>query len=149
MGKVIRSMDRGSEAANTLTNYLFLYLLPSLAECLAVCVIFALKFRSWEVALLAFCSVCVYGVVTVRVTLWRKKFRQRSNKHDNDFHDKATDSIINYETVKYFTNEPFEIRRFTDSVRLYQENSINVQASLSFLNLSQQVIVQLTVLGGM
>mmetsp|Transcript_30408 Transcript_30408/g.40146 ORF Transcript_30408/g.40146 Transcript_30408/m.40146 type:complete len:852 (+) Transcript_30408:38-2593(+) len=149
MGNVIRSMDRGTEAANTLVTYLFLYLVPSLAECFAVCVVFLLKFRVWKIALLAFMSIAIYMFVTVKITLWRKQFRQKTNKHDNEFHDKATDSIINYETVKYFTNEPFEIKRFCDSVRKYQHYSINVQASLSFLNMTQQVIVQGTVLGGL
>jgi len=149
MGNVIRSMDRGTEAANTLVTYLFLYLVPSLAECFAVCVVFALTFKVWKISILAFLSVIIYGIVTVVITQWRTKFRTKTNKHDNDFHDKATDSIINYETVKYFTNEPFEIKRFGDSVRKYQYYSINVQASLSLLNISQQLIVQATVLGGL
>jgi len=149
MGNVIRSMDRGTEAANTLVTYLFLYLVPSLAECLAVCIVFALHFKVWTIALLAFGSVVVYGFLTVNITLWRRKFRQASNKHDNEFHDKATDSIINYETVKYFTNEEYELKRFSESVQKYQHYSVSVQASLSLLNCVQSAIVYATLMGGL
>ena len=63
----------------------------------------------------------VYAILTVQITLWRKKFREKTNKHDNDFHDKATDSLINYETVKYFTAEEYEIDRYVHSVVEYQK----------------------------
>eukprot|EP00953_Heterococcus_sp_UTEX-ZZ885_P026156 14154-Heterococcus_DN1.PRE.4 len=189
MGNVIRSMDRGTDAANNLITYLFLYLVPAIgklrtvihvllgsaaqhiihleliavsaiiakllqhpspyttagSECVATVIIFYVKFSDWRLATMAFCALAVYGFLTVKITLWRKKFRTATNKHDNDFHDKATDSIINYETVKYFTAESYEVERFTKhgivcfslccahhsvSVRLdvYQKLSFNVLA---------------------
>lgn len=149
MGNVMRSMDRGTEAANTLVSYLFLYLVPSILECIAVCIVFFLAYNQWQLSLLVLAGITAYAIVTVKVTMWRKKFREASNKHDNDYHDKATDSIINYETVKYFTNEQFEVQRFKDSVIEYQRNSVNTQASLSLLNISQQFLIRATLLGGM
>jgi ABC-type transport system involved in Fe-S cluster assembly fused permease/ATPase subunit len=85
----------------------------STGECVATVIIFYVKFSDWRLATMAFCALAVYGFLTVKITLWRKKFRTATNKHDNDFHDKATDSIINYETVKYFTAESYEVERFT------------------------------------
>jgi ABC-type transport system involved in Fe-S cluster assembly fused permease/ATPase subunit len=78
-------------------TYLFLYTVPALFECLAVTLVFLFKFKLWSMSLIAFCGVVAYVTLTVSITLWRKKFREATNKHDNDYHDKATDSIINYE----------------------------------------------------
>jgi ABC-type transport system involved in Fe-S cluster assembly fused permease/ATPase subunit len=77
------------------------------------------------------------------VTLWRKKFRKSVAKNDNNWHDICTDSLINFETVKYFTAEKYEIERFSESIKEYQNSSVNVQASLSFLNISQMILMQL------
>ncbi|CAM9786622.1 unnamed protein product [Ascophyllum nodosum] len=149
MGNVVRSMDRGTDAANNLITYLFLYLVPAIAECIATVIVFYVNFDDWRLATTAFVSLSLYGYVTVRVTLWRKKFRQATNKHDNDYHDKATDSIVNYETVKYFTNEGFEVARVKESVQEYQRFSVSTQASLSVLNVSQQVIMYSTLTLGL
>ena len=100
-------------------------------------------------SLIAFIGVLSYVTLTVSITLWRKKFREATNKHDNDYHDKATDSIINYETVKYFTAEAFEIARFKDSVVQFQKFSFATQYSLGFLNFSQQAIIAGTLAGTM
>jgi len=78
------------------------------------------------------------------VTLWRKEFRKKTNKHDNDLHDKATDSLINYETVKYFANEQYEISNFNKSVEEYQKYDVATQASLGLLNSAQQFIIDVT-----
>lgn len=76
------------------------------------------------------------------VTLWRKRFRKALVKSDNKYHDRFTDSIINFETVKYFTAENYEAKMFRDAVNEYQKGSVDVQASLSFLNISQQVLLK-------
>jgi len=145
----MRSMDRGTDAANNLVSYLFLYLVPAIGECIATVIIFYIKFDDWKLAVLAFVSLSMYGYATVKITMWRKKLRGLTNKFDNEFHDKATDSIINFETVKYFSNESYEAERFTKSVRQYQHHSTSTQASLSFLNIVQQIIMNVTLLGGL
>jgi len=99
MGEVLRSMDRGVNAANNMVSYLFLYLMPAVVECVLTFMIFYSHFEVVGLASVAFLSFAVYIFLTVRLTLWRKKFRERTNKHDNEFHDRATDSLINYETV--------------------------------------------------
>lgn len=86
----------------------------------------------------------MYIYLTVIVTQWRKKFREASNKHDNEYHEKATDSMINYETVKYFTAEKFEISRFRDSVSSFQKYSVSTQGSMGLLNMIQALIINST-----
>ena len=143
LGEVIRSMDRGIAACDSLMRYLFLWLLPAGVECVVVCAIFASYFQYLPLGISVFYFVFVYIVWTILVTLWRKRFRKAVVKRDNEYHDRCTDSLINFETVKYFTAEQYERKRFSDAVKHYQQGSVNVQASLSFLNISQQIIMQL------
>jgi len=143
LGEVMRSMDRGIAACDTLMKYLFLWLIPALAECLIVCIMFATYYNYAPLAIVVFYSVWIYIVWTIIVTLQRKKFRKAVVKSDNEWHDRATDSLINFETVKYFTAEEYERQRFGNSISKYQEGTVNVQASLSFLNITQKIILQI------
>jgi len=143
LGEVMRSMDRGIAACDTLMKYLFLWLIPSLAECVIVCIMFATYYSYAPLAIVVFYSVWIYIVWTILVTLQRKKFRKAVVRSDNEWHDRATDSLVNFETVKYFTGEEYERRRFGDSISKYQEGTVNVQASLSFLNITQKLILQI------
>lgn len=142
LGEVIRSMDRGIAACDTLMKYLFLWLVPALVECLVVCIIFATYFDYLPMAIAVFYFVFAYILWTILVTLWRKKFRKAVVKSDNEWHDLCTDSLINFETVKFFTAEDYEMKRFGDAVKRYQSGSVDVQASLSFLNISQKLLLQ-------
>lgn len=142
LGEVIRSMDRGIAACDTLMKYLFLWLVPATVECVAVCWIFAAYFQYLPLSLSVLYFMWVYVVWTILVTSWRKKFRKAVVKSDNEWHDRCTDSLVNFETVKFFTAEEYEGQRFGASVREYQKGSVRVQASLSFLNISQRFILQ-------
>jgi ABC-type multidrug transport system fused ATPase/permease subunit len=142
LGEVLRSMDRGISACDTLMNYLFLWLVPAIAECIIVCIIFATYFQYLPLAITVFYFVFLYIVWTIVLTVWRKKFRKALVFHDNEWHDRFTDSMINFETVKFFTAEQYEMDRFAGSVRKYQAGSVNVQSSLSTLNISQQLILK-------
>lgn len=135
-------MDRGIIACDTLMKFLFLWLVPAIGECIAVCIIFAVYFDYFPIALCIFTFVFFYMIWTICLTLWRKKFRKSVVKNDNDWHDRCTDSLVNFETVKYFTAERYEIERFSEAVQEYQKSSVQVQASLSFLNISQVVLMQ-------
>jgi len=148
-GSVMKSMDRGVDAANSLVTYLFLFLIPAIAECLAVSILFFIHFREWQLGMLVVVGVSLYTAVTIVITEWRKKYREATNKHDNDYHDTATDSVINYETVKYFTGEAFEIARFKKSVIAFQQFSSSTAFSLNVLNISQQLILNITMLCAM
>lgn len=143
LGEVIRSMDRGIAACDTLMKYLFLWLLPAIIECLVVCIIFATYFHYLPLAITIFYFVIFYVVLTILITIHRKQYRKALTKHDNEWHDLFTDSMINFETVKFFTAEKYEQERFKIAVCNYQVGTVHVQASLSFLNISQQVILKL------
>mmetsp|Transcript_32097 Transcript_32097/g.83228 ORF Transcript_32097/g.83228 Transcript_32097/m.83228 type:complete len:806 (+) Transcript_32097:23-2440(+) len=149
MGNVIRSVDRGAQAAQQVMQYVFLYLFPTIAEGVAVILIFAFHFNNAALSVFCLFSLELYALVTIQVTLWRKKFRESMAKHDNEFHDRMTDSLINFETVKYFTNEEYERIRYRSAVSKYQSKSMATQASLSVLNIVQQIIVNITVGGGL
>jgi len=146
MGEVLRVMDRGISSADSVMNYLVLFLLPSLVECAVTLVLFFVHFDSPELTATAFLSFVLYIVLTVQITQWRKKFRAGQNKSDNKYHDLATDSLVNFETVKYFANEPLEVAQFKKAVQSFQSFNIGVQASLSLLNSSQQLDIQVTTL---
>ena len=148
-GNVIRSMDRGTEAASQLVSNVFLFLGPAILECIAVCIIFFTHFQSLPLGFLIITAVAIYIINTIIVTTLRKRYREATNKHDNDFHEKATDSIINFETVKYFTMEQFEVMRFKDAVSNYQKFMISTQAAGSALNASQAFILNAATLGAL
>ena len=141
MGEVVRVTDRGIAGCDTFMKYGVLYIGPSIAEAFAVCVLFYVHFKLWALSVLVFASVFLYAALTIKLTLWRKRFRSAMNKSDNAWHDRLTDSLVNFETVKYFTAERYECDRFAEQIASYQKSSVEVQASLSALNISQQVIL--------
>ena len=147
IGLIIRVMDRGTEAASTLVTSLFLFLVPALAECLAIVILFFAAYNQFTIGAIIIAGVALYCITTIQLTLWRAKFRLKSNKEDNDYHFKATDSIINYETVKYFTNEDYEIKTYKAVVVKFQQYNALTQVSLSLLNISQQAILIGVLLG--
>ena len=100
LGEVVRVIDRGISACDTLMQYGVLYLGPAIGQCVAVTVLFFTLFEVWSVALLVLLSLLLYTETTIRLTLWRKKFRTAMNNQDNKWHDRITDSLVNYETVK-------------------------------------------------
>ena len=148
-GSVMRSMDRGVDAANNIVTNLFLYLIPVIGESLAVIILFFVRYSQWQLGVAVVAGVVSYAAATFALVEWRKKYRASTNKHDNDFHDKANDSIVNYETVKYFTGEEYEITRFKNSVIKYQQSSSVTQLSVSALNTSQAFLMQGTMLACM
>ena len=127
-------------------NYLVLYLFPSIVQVFVTFVIFYSKFKSPELSAIAFLSFVAYCVATILLTQWRKKFRKATNRSDNKYHDLATDSLVNFETVKYFANEAYEIERFKKAVVEYQKYNVATQASLALLNVTQQMDVQITMM---
>ncbi|CAE8652573.1 unnamed protein product, partial [Polarella glacialis] len=149
LGNVVRSMDRGIAAAQQTMQYVFLYLVPTLVEAFAVVLIFVFHFENLRLAVFVGLNLFLYIYVTIKVTLWRKGFRAASTQKDNELHDRLTDSLINYETIKYFAAEPYERREYRSVVEKFQKFSMSVQASLSILNVGQQMIINFTLAGGM
>jgi len=149
MGTVVKAMDRGVSASNSVVQYLFMTLLPTLVEACVICAVFVAEFEVPVLAGCAFSGVALYMAVTIELTLWRMKFRKRMNKADNDAHHKATDALMNFEAVKYFTAELHEVGRFVSSISTVQSETYRIQLSLSFLNCTQQAILNGTLVSAL
>merc|ERR1712113_970039 len=134
MGGVQRQMDRGIQAAQQTMQYVFLYLFPTLAEAAVVTLIFVLHFKNIRLAVFVFVNLVLYIYATVKITLWRKQFRSATTQRDNSLHERLSDSLTNYETIKYFAAEAFERREYLKLVSEFQQFSMATTASLSVLN---------------
>ncbi|HEX7439430.1 MAG TPA: ABC transporter ATP-binding protein/permease [Caldimonas sp.] len=143
-GGVSRDIERGSRSIQSLLNFTIYNILPTLVEITLVIVLLSAKFDGWF-ALITFGALVVYIAFTVTVTEWRTHFRRAMNEQDSKANTKAVDALINYETVKYFSNEGFEQQRYDENLRRLEKASIKSQTSLSLLNLGQSTIIAVTV----
>jgi len=141
-GGLSRVIDRGVKGIDTLLSFALFSIFPTIF----LFVIYSIKlwrtFNVW-VALAAIVMVLAYTWFTFAITRWRIAFRREMNQSDNDANTKAVDSLLNYETVKYFNNEGHETRRFDKSMEKFSLASIQSQISLSILNTGQAVIIAL------
>lgn len=149
MGSIVKAMDRGIQAAQRTMEYIFLYLLPAIGESVAVILIFMLRFHTPYLGLFLLSQLLLYAGVTVGITIWRKQFRETATKRDDEVNGRLIDSLLNYETVKHFAAEDYEREQYRASVKQYQQASMATQASLSLLNVLQQLIVSFATFGGM
>jgi ATP-binding cassette subfamily B protein len=139
-GGVTRDIERGSQGISSIVNYLLFRIAPTLIEILLVGVILLVQF-DWVFALITMGVVAIYIALTVLITEWRTKYRRRMNELDSVATTRAVDSLINYETVKYFGNEKFETERYNASMESWQEAAVKSQNSLSLLNIVQAFVI--------
>ena len=139
-GGVSRDIDRGARSIQSLLNYLIYNIVPTLVEITLVISLLSAKFDGWFAAI-TFSALLLYIVFTVTVTEWRTAFRRAMNEQDSKASTKAVDALINYETVKYFSNEKFEQARYDENLQRLERASIKSQTSLSVLNLGQSLII--------
>ena len=139
-GELSRIVDRGIKAIDFLLRFLVFNVIPLMVELLIVAAIFWIEFGFWYFAVLVAC-IAAYVGFTFAVTEWRVKIRIRMNREDQEAHQKAVDSLLNYETVKYFGAEPREAARYDQAMRGYQEAAIKTAASLGILNSGQATII--------
>jgi ATP-binding cassette subfamily B protein len=139
-GGVSRDIDRGARSIQSLLNYLIYNIVPTLVEITLVISLLSAKFDGWFAAI-TFSALLLYIVFTVTVTEWRTAFRRAMNEQDSKASTKAVDALINYETVKYFSNEKFEQTRYDENLQRLERASIKSQTSLSVLNLGQSLII--------
>ncbi len=139
-GGVSRDIERGSRSITQLLHFLIFSILPTAFEILVVCAILLLNFEIWFSVVTAV-TVGLYFYYTYKVTEWRIKFRVQMNTADSRANTAAIDSLINYETVKYFGNEEYEADRYDTQLQKWEKASIKSQVSLALLNIGQGVII--------
>ena len=145
MGGLSRVIERGSKAIQEVLRFMLLNILPTLLEVLLVTV-FLWVYLSFVYALVIMATVFVYAAFTLSVTEWRMKFRRQMNAEDEHANTKAIDSLLNYETVKYFNNEEHEHRRYDKALQNYENAAVKSIYSLSLVNFGQAVIIALGML---
>lgn len=146
-GGLSRVIERGTKGVDFLLRFSLFNIIPTIIELVLVSVIFAYAFNIWY-AVVTFTMVVIYIVFTFAITEWRTRFRREMNDLDTEANTKAVDSLLNYETVKYFGNEEHEARRFDRSMAGYEKAAVKTTTSLSWLNFGQTLIftIGLTVL---
>ncbi|WOI12958.1 ABC transporter ATP-binding protein/permease [Thalassospira lucentensis] len=140
MGGLSRAIERGVKGIEFLLSFMLFNILPTLLEIFMVSGILWVLYDFWF-ALITFVTIVIYIAFTLIVTEWRMKFRREMNQRDDEANTKAIDSLINYETVKYFNNEDHESRRYDNALRGYETAAVKSQESLSKLNIGQGAII--------
>ncbi len=139
-GGMSRDIERGSRGVHSLISYTLYSIIPTVIEVTMVLTVLAVKFDIWFVWITAIALV-LYVSFTVTVTEWRTQFRREMNELDSRANSRAIDSLLNYETVKYFNNEDFEARRYDENLKRYRLAALKSQRTLSLLNAGQQTII--------
>jgi len=139
-GALSRVIDRGIKAIEFLLRYLVFSIVPLMFELGVVAVIFWIEF-GWSYMAVMLGTIISYVVFTFRVAEWRVAIRKEMNDQDQEAHQKAVDSLLNYETVKYFSAEAREVERYDRSMAAYQKAALRIASSLVFLNSGQAIIL--------
>ncbi|KAI0836026.1 P-loop containing nucleoside triphosphate hydrolase protein [Hypoxylon sp. FL0890] len=138
-GGLTRAIDRGTKGISFLLTSMVFHIFPTALEIGMVCGILTWQFGA-QYAAITVLTMTAYTAFTIWTTSWRTKFRRQANAADNKASTVAVDSLINYEAVKYFNNEKFEVARYDKALQDYEKSSIKVQTSLAFLNSGQNII---------
>ena len=141
-GGLSHAIERGTKAIDFLLRFMLFNILPTLLEIALVCGILWGLFSVWY-ALVTLISIVIYIAYTMIITEWRLKWRREMNETDQRANTRAIDSLLNYETVKYFGNEEFEAERFDEALQRYERASVISKTSLSLLNIGQAFIIGL------
>ena len=139
-GGMTRDIERGTRGISTLLSYLLFSIIPVILEFVLVAAVLLSKF-DWRFAAVTFGAVVVYIGFTITVTEWRIEIRRRANDLDSRANTRAIDSLLNYETVKYFGNEEFEARRYDKNLRKYEDAAVRFESSLGLLNIGQSLVI--------
>ena len=143
-GGVSRDIERGTRGISTLLSYMLFSIIPVILEFSLVAVVLLAKF-DWRFAAVTFGAVAVYLVFTFFVTEWRMEIRRQANELDSRANTRAVDSLLNYETVKYFNNEDYEAKRYDENLRKYEDADVKNEVSLGLLNIGQSAVIAVAV----
>jgi len=147
-GGLARAVERGTQAIDFLLTFILFNIVPTLVEILIVCGILW-RLYDWEFAAVTFATIAVYVAFTFAMTDWRVRFRQEMNARDSEANTKAVDSLLNYETVKYFANEEHEAQRYDRSLQAYERAAVRSGTTLAMLNVGQGLIIAFGLIGVM
>jgi ATP-binding cassette subfamily B protein len=139
-GGLTRDIERGTRSVGSLISYTIYSILPTLVEIGLVMSILIVRYER-AFALITVATLAVYVVFTIVVTNWRTRIRREANELDSAASSRAIDSLINYETVKYFNNERWELERYDEQMRRWEAAQVKTQVTLSYLNLGQALII--------
>ncbi len=139
-GGMTRDIERGTRGISSLLGYMIFSIIPVILEFALVAAVLLGKF-DWRFAAITFGAVAVYIGFTIAITEWRMEIRRRANELDSRANTRAVDSLLNYETVKYFGNEEFEARRYDYNLEKYEAAQVTTEASLGLLNIGQSLII--------
>ncbi|PWB50427.1 MAG: metal ABC transporter permease [Nitrosomonadales bacterium] len=143
-GGISRDIERGTRGIGFLLNFMLFNILPTLVEIGLIAAILLAKYDVWF-AVITFTTLVIYIAFTLIVTEWRMVFRRTMNDMDSKANTRAVDSLLNYETVKYFSNEEFETRRYDESLQVWEKAAIRNTTSLATLNAGQSLIIAIGV----
>uniref|UniRef100_A0A8C9E2K1 ATP-binding cassette sub-family B member 6 n=1 Tax=Phocoena sinus TaxID=42100 RepID=A0A8C9E2K1_PHOSS len=146
-GEVLRIVDRGTSSVTGLLSYLVFNVIPTLADIIIGIVYFSMFFNAWF-GLIVFLCMSLYLALTIVVTEWRTKFRRAMNTQENATRARAVDSLLNFETVKYYNAESYEVERYREAIIKYQGLEWKSSASLVLLNQTQNLVIGLGLLSG-
>lgn len=147
-GEVLRVMDRGTASMQTFLGTVVFQIGPAVFDIAAAAVFLALKLN-WWIAIIVFVTLSTYIPLTIWVTEWRGQFRRDLNAKDNARGARATDALLNYETVKLFHNEDLECRQYAKAIEDYQKVDFKLSASMAALNVLQSLIIWIGLAAGM
>jgi ATP-binding cassette subfamily B protein len=139
-GGMTRDIERGTRGIQSLISYSLYSIIPTLIELLMVLGYFFFVYNIWFVVITLIALTC-YIIFTIVVTEWRTNFRRQMNDLDSKANQRAVDSLINFETVKYFSNEQYEALRYDENLKNYAQAAVKSQKSLAILNFGQQTII--------
>jgi len=139
-GGLSRDIDRGTRSVSSLMNYMVFSILPTLVEITLIAIILLSRYDI-RFAVVTFVAVITYIIFTMTITEWRMKYRISMNQQDSVANTQAVDSLLNYETVKYFGNEDHELQRYAESLKGWEDSAVKSQTSLSALNFGQAAII--------
>lgn len=143
-GAISRDVERGTRSVSTILNYMIFQIIPTFAEFLFIALILFTQYNLHFV-LTTIITVVIYVAFTVAVTEWRMEFRYHANQMESQANNQAIDSLVNYETVKYFGNEAYEVQRYDRTLQQWEESSVKSQTSMSTLNFGQSAIIAIGV----
>jgi ATP-binding cassette subfamily B protein len=139
-GAVTRDLERGTRSVSSLLNYMVFSIIPIFVEVGLIAIILLNNYSPWF-AVVTFTTVVIYIVITMLITEWRLKYRVAMNHMDSQANNQAIDSLLNYETVKYFGNESYELDRYNRTLTHWEDAAVKSQTSLSALNIGQGAII--------